>query len=125
MLRKNLYGHPAAGRAWSMHRDSELLRMFNNDEWSCHQCERDPCLFYFMRKSVKHGRPITNNMREVLDQPEIRQAWISIHTDDLDSAGTDQKILDEIFKTIDERWSLKETEPDYMLGVKRTVSKQQ
>ena len=123
VLRKNLYGHPAAGRAWSMHRDSELLRMFNNDEWSCHQCEMDPCLFYFMRKGVKHGRPITDNMREILDQPEISQAWISIHTDDLDSAGTDQKILVEIFRIIDERWSLKETEPDYMLGVKRTVSK--
>jgi hypothetical protein len=123
VLRKKLYGHPAAGRAWSMHRDSELLRMFNNDEWSCHQCEMDPCMFDFMRKGVKHDRPITDNVREILDQPEISQAWISIHTDDLDSAGTDQKILVEILRIIDERWSLKETEPDYMLGVKRTVSK--
>ena len=66
----------------------------------------DPCLFYVMRKGVKHGKRITDNMREILDQPEISQAWIGTHTNDLDSAGTNQ-----------------ETEPGYMLGVKGTVSK--
>jgi hypothetical protein len=50
----------------------------------------------------------------------LNEAWVSIHTDDLDSAGTNKEILDNIFKEVDDEWSLKETPSDFMLGVKRT-----
>ena len=123
ILRKNLYGHPAAANAWSTHRDSEILRLFNNDQWSCHQAEMDPCLFHFVRKGIKHGRVVTDNMRAILDEPEISQAWVSIHTDDLDSVGTDDQILECIFKTLDDRWKIKATPPDFMLGIKRNVTR--
>ena len=56
----------------------------------------DPCLFHFVRKGIKHGRVVTDNMRAILDEPEISQAWVSIHTDDLDSVGTDDQILGPI-----------------------------
>ena len=69
-----------------------------------------------------HGKPVTDVTRQVLDQPELSQAWVLIHTDDLDANGTDQEILDCIFKTLDERWSIKKTEPDFMLGINRKVS---
>ena len=121
ILRKNLYGHPAAAYAWSAHRDGEILRLFNNDQWSCHQAEMDPCLFHFKRLGKKHGKPVTDNMRELLDDPELSQAWICIHTDDLDSVGTDDEILESILDTLDNRWSVKRTDPDFMLGIKRTV----
>ena len=39
----------------------------------------------------------------------LNEAWVSIHTDDLDSAGTNEEILDNIFKEVDDEWSLKET----------------
>ena len=107
ILRRNLYGHPAAAYAWSAHRDGEILRLFNNDQWTCHQAEMDPCLFHFIRKYKVHGKPVTDTMRQVLDQPELSQAWVLIHTDDLDANGTDKEILDCIFKTLDERWSIK------------------
>ena len=44
VLRKNSYGHPAAAYAWSAHRDGEILRLFNDDQGTCHQAEMDPCL---------------------------------------------------------------------------------
>jgi hypothetical protein len=44
----------------------------------------------------------------------------STHTHDLDAVGTNQQILDEIFKQLDDEWSVKETPVDFMLGVKRT-----
>jgi hypothetical protein len=62
-------------------------------------------------------------MRLVLENPEISQAWVSIHTDDLDAGGTDDEILDCIFKTLDERWKIKATPSDFMLGIKRNVIK--
>jgi hypothetical protein len=123
ILRKNLYGHPAAAYAWSAHRDGEILRLFNNDQWTCHQAEMDPCLFHFVRKHKKHGKPITEAMRQVLDQAEVSQAWVLIHTDDLDANGTDSEVLECIFRILDERWSIKKTEPDFMLGINRKVSR--
>ena len=44
---------------------------------------------------------------------------MSVHTDDLDAVGTNQQILDEIFKQLDDEWSVEETPVDFMLGVKR------
>ena len=58
---------------------------------------------------------------EVVDTgTPLSEAWVSIHTDGLDSVGTDKEILDNIFKEVDDEWSLKETPSDFMLGVKRT-----
>ena len=67
----------------------------------------DPYLFHFVRKGKKHGRVVTDDMRFILDNPEISQAWVSIHTGDLDAIGTDDEILDWIFKTLDEDGRLK------------------
>ena len=53
----------------------------------------------------------------------MSQAWLLIHTDDLDANGTDQEVLDYIFETLDEPWSIKKTEPNFMLGINRKVSK--
>ena len=50
---------------------------------------------------------------EVVDTgTPLSEAWVSIHTDDLDSVGTNKEILDNIFKEVDDEWSLKETPPD-------------
>ena len=54
-------------------------------------------------------------------EKNLSQAWILIHADDLDADGTDDEILDCIFDTLDKRWSIKATAPDFMLGIKRTV----
>ena len=58
---------------------------------------------------------------EVVDTgTPLNKAWVSIHTDDLDSVGTNKEILDSIFEEVDDEWILKETPSDLMLGVKRT-----
>lgn len=34
IMRKNLYGHPAAARAWTRERDTQLLKHFNQTGWT-------------------------------------------------------------------------------------------
>jgi hypothetical protein len=49
ILRKNLYGHPAAGRQYGKQRDSILLIRFNELCWTCLRTRMDPCLFLITR----------------------------------------------------------------------------
>ena len=102
IMRKNLYGHPAAGRSWGKLRDSEILKHFNENGWVCEQCECDPCLFYFKRAD--------------------EWALISIHTDDLDAVGTNQDIIQGVFDNVHEIWEIKVTDPELMLGVCRVIA---
>jgi hypothetical protein len=102
IMRKNLYGHPAAGRSWGKLRDSEIIKYFNQDGWTCTQCESDPCLFYFLRDGA--------------------WALMSIHTDDMDAVGTTNDILEGIFNKMHEIWEIKRTDTELMLGVCRKVA---
>jgi site-specific DNA-cytosine methylase len=103
VMRKNLYGHPAAARSWEQERNNKLLTRFNKDGWTCKRMEMDPCLFQITNKHNKH-------------------AWLLIHTDDVDAAGEDDQILDDIFDTLNNTWSVKPTNPDYMLGISRKLT---
>ena len=110
LLMSNLYGHPAASRAWSQHRDEYMLQYFNKPDgpWTCTRCRMDPCLFRFTRCG-KNGEPDD-------------EAIALIYTDDCDVIGSSQAILDEIFHVINERWGAKEVGADFVLGVKRDSS---
>jgi len=45
VLRKNLYGHPSAGRTFGKARDAAILKKFNVDGWAASRCRMDPCMF--------------------------------------------------------------------------------
>ena len=104
ILLKNLYGDPAAGRRWSIHRDDTLLTDFNTtgDEtevWTCKRTIMDPCLFYITLKITGH---VTTY-----------QMLTSIHTDDLDAIGSDDLILDKFFTKANAIWTLKQANPNF------------
>ena len=103
VMRKNLYGHPGAARAWTRERDQQLLKHFNEEGWTCTQSNMDPCLFKFTDRREKF-------------------ALMLIHTDDCDGAGEDEQILSEIFVKINTIWSIKPTDPEYMLGISRKIT---
>jgi hypothetical protein len=103
IMRKNLYGHPAAARAWTRERDTQLLKHFNQTGWTCTQSRMDPCLF-------------------TLTDQRGKKAWLLIHTDDCDGVGEDDQILDAIYSKINDIWSVKLTDPEYMLGVSRKLT---
>ena len=110
ILLKNLYGDPAAGRRWSIHRDDTLLTDFNTtgDETEVLTCKRtimDPCLFYITLKITGH---VTTY-----------QMLTSIHTDDLDAIGSDDLILDKFFTKANAIWTLKQANPNFMLGIEK------
>jgi hypothetical protein len=102
IMRRNLYGHPAAGRSWEMERNSKLLTHFNTNNWKCKRLFMDPCMFQFT-------------------SPEGKYAWAIIHTDDIDAAGQGDTILTQIFEIINRIWSIKETDSEYMLGISRKL----
>ena len=99
LLKKNLYGHPAAARAWSRTRDEYLLEEFNKDGWTCQRCLMDTCVFRF-----------TKGENEVISL---------IHTDDVDMIGSDDDMLREIYDKCHSKWGCKEVSSDFMLGIKR------
>ena len=111
ILLKNLYGDPAAGRRWSIHRDNKLLSEFNTKDsnstevWKCIRTIMDPCLFHITLKTKG-----THLMSQML---------ISIHTDDLDAIGTDDLIMDKFHAKANSLWTLKETNPNFMLGIEK------
>ena len=111
ILMKNLYGDPAAGRRWSIHRDNKLLTEFNSknkddtEVWTCKRCRNDPCLFYLTLRVKGHA--------------EAYKMLISIHTDDLDVIGSDDVILDLFDTKVNEIWSLKRANPNFMLGIEK------
>ena len=99
LLKKNLYGHPAAARAWAKTRDKYLLEEFNKNGWHCDRCMMDTCVFRF-----------TKGDDEVI---------ALIHTDDVDMVGGNRTMMQEIYDKCNEKWGCKEVNSDFILGVKR------
>ena len=65
----------------------------------------DPCLFYITLKITGH---VTTY-----------QMLTSIHTDDLDAIGSDDLILDKFFTKANAIWTLKQANPNFMLGIEK------
>ena len=99
LLKKNLYGHPAAARAWTKTRDAFIEEEFNKDGWRCVKCIMDPCLFRF-----------TKGKEEVM---------ALIHTDDVDMIGGSEEMMKDIMDKCDKEWGVKQVDSDFILGVKR------
>ena len=101
LLKKNIYGHPAAGKQWADTRDAYIRERFNREGWTCNTSVYDPTLFH-----------ITHHDQE---------AWISIYVDDCDAVGTSEGILNTIYEIMNKKWSSRIVPPDYVLGVKREL----
>lgn len=103
ILRKNLYGHPAAGRTWEKRRNKVLLQIFNKDGWTCTRCVKEPCMF-------------------IITSPIGAVTWLLVWTDDVDMVGEDESTLTDIYNRINAVWESKLVDPSYMLGIKREIN---
>jgi len=113
LLKKNIYGHPAASRAWSKTRDAYLMKRFNSKDkdgtvWTCKRTRMDPCLFKFTCT-----RP----------NGEKEEAISLVYTDDCDMIGSTKEITKDIFEIIKQKWGAKEVDADFVLGVKRVMTR--
>ena len=117
VIRKNCYGVPNAGRIWSQCRDKFMMEHFNSGGWKCHKCTYDPTLFYISRGHRTIDPADTTKNR----RPAKEEAWVSIHTDDCDCYGTSKDILKDIFAAVNAKWTSKEVDSDFMLGIKKRV----
>ena len=110
ILRKNLYGHPAAGRTFSKARNKEIMRRFNQEGWTCRRCRSDPCLFVISKIYTIEGTETT------------KFAFMLAHVDDCDIAGQGDKLTDEIVAVCADIWKITIVDPEFMLGIRRRVT---
>lgn len=101
ILRKNLYGDPAAGRNWEKIRNATILELFNKDGWTCKRCIKEPCLFII--------------------EKDNKRTYMLVWTDDCDLVGESKDQLQEIFTIVNTKWESKQIDPSYMLGIKREI----
>ena len=87
VIRKSLYGHPAAGRRWAETRDQFILTHFNetHDSWmyTCRRMLGEPCMFYIQRHHIH-------------DVSKCHTTIMLIHTDDADMIGESEEMFDFI-----------------------------
>jgi hypothetical protein len=102
ILRKNLYGDPAAGRIFGKARDIAILDKFNKNGWTCIRTRMDPCLFV-----------ITQNGK---------RAWLLAHVDDCDICGETDEIANGVKSVCGTIWKITDADPEYMLGVRRKLT---
>jgi len=105
ILRKNLYGHPAAGRTFSKARNKIVLEKFNQDGWSCRRTRSDPCLFVIQRTI----------------EGVTQTAWMLVHVDDCDIVCETDQLGDDIMAVCAKIWDITIISPDFMLGIRRRV----
>ena len=103
ILKKSLYGHPAAGRYWDKHRNETVLRLFNEDGYKARRSVREPSLVVITRGE--------------------EYAFALTHTDDVDLVGTSDEFLKGIHAKLNNEWECKITDPSFMLGVERNIVK--
>ena len=107
LLIMNLYGSPAANRYFCLMRDKWILNHFNGNlslpGWSVKQCRYDACMFYFI-------------------SPTSKRVYAVIHTDDIDCVCESLDDGMAVMNSFDEKFGVVICDPDYMLGIKRTVT---
>ena len=106
VLRKNLYGHPSAGRTFGKARDAAILEKFNVDGWTASRCRMDPCMFVITRKA---------------DDGSVQRAWMLAHVDDCDIAADSDELAQQVLGVCKSIWKCETVSSDFMLGVRRRV----
>ena len=142
----NCYGMPQADRVYSKLRDSDILRMFNKNGWTCRKSRYDPCLFIFSCPGKSENPDATNstvfdnsarldksgsssgnaNSRSIplkgIRRGAGRKAFLIIYTDDCDTVGEEMNDLNYIYSKIKERFDCAECDARFMLGVQRDIN---
>jgi hypothetical protein len=133
------YGLGPAGRTWFNTRQSKLIKIFNNNNWSSFVCTSEPCMMTIVH--WPNGCPTDFKLRQLdmtvksacddtLPSPTIpniddieRRGGILCHmithVDDVDLVSKAESSLREIYKEVEKVWPIKEVSTEFMLGMKR------
>jgi len=104
LLNRNLYGMPQANRRFCRLRDAWILEEFNKNGWKVTKLRADPCMFMYI-------------------SPKGKKSFTIIHTDDCDCASEVGEDAMYIASKFDSRFKIKMCDESFMLGLKRTISK--
>jgi hypothetical protein len=100
VLIQNLNGKPDGGRAFGKFRDKWVMEVFNSNGYTCIKGKKEPTGF-------------------VIDCPKGARSWILIHTDDCDCKTERMESILAIADKFHERFGIKVTNPEHMLGMVR------
>ena len=100
-LLKNLYGNPGAARRFTKQRDERFISDFSKAGWQIKRLYMDPCFFYLVKDSER--------------------AFCIIHSDDIKIAGESDKIMSEFEIQAKKIWTLKKTDPSWILGLEEVT----
>jgi hypothetical protein len=118
VLRKNLYGDPAAGRTFSKARNKEIMKRFNGDGWTCIRTRMDPCLFY-VTKAGGLIRGVTKAGGLIPGEP--KRAWMLVHVDDCDIIAEGNEMADAMMVVFTGIFKITVVDPVFMLGIRRRL----
>ena len=109
-LHKNTYGKPDGANLWHKERDSFWLQHFDESRgglsgWSCKRLVKEQSLFIF-----------TWSHDAVIDTVYLL-AW----SDDCDRIRDSVPMMTSIKEASHNKWTLKQVDSDFMLGVRRTL----
>lgn len=106
IMKKPIYGHPSAARAWSKTVTEWTEEFFMSNGWTVGVNNTDPCVF-------------------VILSPDNTYNIMWIHTDDCFVRGERNSDLDYIRNSFGNRFGIKRVDPRYMLGILSELTQQQ
>ena len=113
-LHKNTYGKPDGANLWHSERDTFWLTHFNGAQgctiiWTCVRLIKEQSMFKFTRTTD--------------DTVEI--TYLLAWSDDCDMASTSVSMMTEIKDASHKKWTVKQVNSDFMLGVRRTLRQEE
>lgn len=118
-LHQNTYGKPDGSNLWNKERDGFWLNFFNDEErnpgWSCRRFIMEQSMFEFTLTTEEGD---SGEEVKVTTKVTFLLAW----SDDCDMAGQSEPMMQFIKEASHSRWKVKSVSPDFMLGVRRTLT---
>jgi hypothetical protein len=138
ILRKNLYGSPAAPLNWAKCFNSYMNDELGKDDgWIVEQMDLEPCMFKIQIpddvktvRTADAAREVSESHEDDGDHQRIprqdydkfqqyRTMLLVVHVDDIDGAADDARDVSSLLQKLQDKFGITIVEPKYMLGLHR------
>ena len=132
-LWKNTYGKADGSRLWELERNQFWMEKMNENGFTCKRPLKEQAMFYITLPMEKCDLPelkirinaearVNPVLANALAQGRPVRTWMICHTDDAKMAGESDAIMSYILEESHKKWTVKEVDPGYMLGVQQLLT---
>ena len=132
-LWKNTYGKADGSRLWELERNQFWMEKLNENGFTCKQPLKEQAMFYITLSMEECDLPelkiridaeakVNPVLADVLKQGRQVRTWMICHTDDAKMAGESDAVMSYIVEVSHKKWTVKEVDPGYMLGVQQLLT---